>query len=217
VIATTPTTIPGVSILSRQKKRGNDVFELVLTREGIEVHRPERPAQLMSWDRVSEWEITEGRGGVILTLRGGGAVTPLVIPRWNVDDLDSVLSRLTAEPPPLTSERPVRPDSGALVWPEDAPLDGISSLSWPDKPAEAEAEAEAGAAEASDFALPDHPLSGFAEDTEHTDSDEPFRLPEPEQVLGTSESTASEIKRRADEEMARLAAALLKEEFRQES
>jgi hypothetical protein len=161
----------------------------------------------------------------------------------------------------------VRPDSGALVWPEDAPLDGISSLPWPDKPT------GPGTVDAdtSDFALPDHPLAGFAEGTDNIDSDEAFRLPEPEQVLGASASTesmestastesmesmesmestestestasetstesmasetstesmestasetstASEIKRRADEELARLKAALLKEEFRQGS
>jgi hypothetical protein len=211
--------IDGVSVYTEARRKPTVVFELALTYEGIEIRRSGEPPRYMSWDRISEWEIKEGRGGVILTLRGGGAVTPLVIPRWNVDDLDSVLSRVTSEPPPLTSEQPVRPDSGALVWPEDAPLDGISSLAWPDKPAETgtEAGAAAGAAETSEFALPDHPLSGFAEDTEDTDTDEPFRLPEPEQVLGASASTASEIKRRADEELARLKAALLKEEFRQGS
>jgi hypothetical protein len=204
--------IDGVSVYTDARRKPAVVFELALTYEGIEIRRDGEPPRYMSWDRISEWEIKEGRGGVILTLRGGGAVTPLVIPRWNVDELDTVLSRLTSEPPPLTSEQPVRPDSGALVWPEDAPLDGISSLAWPDKPAERGAEAEA--AETSDFALPDHPLSGFAEDTV---SDEPFLLPEPEQVLGASASAASEVQRRADEETARQAAALLEEEFRQGS
>jgi hypothetical protein len=96
VIATIPTTIQGVSILSRQKKRGNDVFELVLTSEGIEVHRPERPAQLMSWDRVSEWEIEERKGYVLLTLRGQGAATPLVVPGWTLDDLEVLMRDVTS-------------------------------------------------------------------------------------------------------------------------
>ena len=45
----------------------------------------------MSWDRVSQWEIEERRGGVLLTLRGGGAITPLVVPGWTLDDLEAVM------------------------------------------------------------------------------------------------------------------------------
>jgi hypothetical protein len=96
VIATTPTTIPGVSILSEQKKGAHDVFELVLSRQGIEVHRPERPAQQMSWDRVSEWEIEERNGYVLLTLRGHGATTPLVVPGWTLDDLEVLMRDVTS-------------------------------------------------------------------------------------------------------------------------
>jgi hypothetical protein len=96
VIATSPTRIQGVSILSRQKKRGNDVFELVLSRQGVEVRRPERPAQLMSWDRVSEWEIEERKGYVLLTLRGQGATTPLVVPDWTLDDLEVLMRDVTS-------------------------------------------------------------------------------------------------------------------------
>ncbi len=96
MIGTSPTTIQGVSILSRQKKRGNDVFELVLSREGIEVRRPERAAQLMSWDRVSQWEIEERKGYVLLTLRGSGATTPLVVPGWTLDDLELLMRDVTA-------------------------------------------------------------------------------------------------------------------------
>jgi hypothetical protein len=106
VIATVPTRIPGVSILSRQKKRGNDVFELVLTREGIEVHRPERPAQLMSWDRVSEWEIEERKGYVLLTLRGQGAATPLVVPGWTLDDLEVLMREVTSNGAPHQTDAP---------------------------------------------------------------------------------------------------------------
>lgn len=96
MIATTPTTIQGVSVLSGQKKRSHDVFELVLSRQGIEVHRPERPVQQMSWDRVSEWEIEEHNGYVLLTLRGHGATTPLVVPGWTLDDLEVLMRDVTA-------------------------------------------------------------------------------------------------------------------------
>jgi hypothetical protein len=97
VIATTPTTIQGVSLLSGEKKRGRDVFELVLSREGIEVRRPERPAQQMSWDRVSEWEIEERKGYLLLTLRGPGATTPLVVPGWTLDDLEVLMRHVTSD------------------------------------------------------------------------------------------------------------------------
>jgi hypothetical protein len=95
VTATTSTTIQGVSILSGQHKRG-DPFELVLSREGIEVRRPQRAAQRMSWDRVSEWEIEERKGYVLLTLRGQGASTPLVVPGWTLDDLEILMRDVTS-------------------------------------------------------------------------------------------------------------------------
>jgi hypothetical protein len=96
VTATTSTTIQGVSILSRQNKRPEDVFELVLSRQGIEVHRPERPVRQMSWDRISEWEIEEHKGYVLLTLRGQGATTPLVVPDWTLDDLEILMRDVTS-------------------------------------------------------------------------------------------------------------------------
>ncbi len=99
--ATATTTIPGVSLLtkgnSREKKRGGDVFELGLSQSGIEVRRPGRPVQQMSWDRVSEWEIEERKGFVLLTLRGRGATTPLVVPGWTLDDLELLLRDVTAD------------------------------------------------------------------------------------------------------------------------
>lgn len=97
VTAVTPTTIHGVSILSGEKKRGHDEFEIVLSRQGIEVRRPERPAQQMSWDRVSEWEIEERTGYVVLTLRGQGATTPLVVPGWTLDDLEVLMREVTTD------------------------------------------------------------------------------------------------------------------------
>lgn len=96
MIGTSPTTIQGVSIFSRQKKRDDDAFEIVLSHEGVEVRRPERAAQLMSWDRVSEWEIEERKGYVLLTLRGQGATTPLVVPGWTLDDLEVLMRDVTS-------------------------------------------------------------------------------------------------------------------------
>jgi hypothetical protein len=101
VIATTPTTIQGVSVLSGQEKRSHDVFELVLSRKGIEVHRPERPVQQMSWDRVSEWEIEERKGYLLLTLRGQGATTPLAVPGWTLDDLEVLMRDVTSGTAPV--------------------------------------------------------------------------------------------------------------------
>ena len=95
--ATTTTTIQGVSVLSKEKKHGHhDVFELGLSHEGIEVRRPGRPVQQMGWDRVSEWEIEEGKDYVLLTLRGRGAATPLVVPGWTIDDLAELMQDITS-------------------------------------------------------------------------------------------------------------------------
>lgn len=96
--ATTTTTIQGVSVLSRQRKLGHhDEFELGLSPAGIEVRRPGRPVQQMSWDRVSEWEIEERKGFVVLTLRGRGATTPLLVPGWTLDDLEVLMRDITSD------------------------------------------------------------------------------------------------------------------------
>ena len=104
------TTVKGVSLFSKERSRNHDVFDLALTYEGIEIRRPGEAPRHLSWERVSEWEIEQRRGGVLLTLRGGGSVTPLVIPRWKVDDLDVVLRDVTShstEPGPVVDEIPV--------------------------------------------------------------------------------------------------------------
>lgn len=106
VITTTSTTIQGVSLLSAEKKGGRDVFDLVLSRECIEVRRPERPAQQMSWDRVSEWEIEERKGYVLLTLRGQGATTPLVVTGWTLDDLEVLMRDVTSGGTARVPDRP---------------------------------------------------------------------------------------------------------------
>ncbi|HWF15469.1 MAG TPA: hypothetical protein VG244_04755 [Acidimicrobiales bacterium] len=104
--ATTTTTIQGVSVHSRQKKRGADVFELALSPAGIEVRRPGRPVQQMSWNRVSEWEIEERKGYVLLTLRGRDAATPLMVPGWSLDDLEILMRGLTSDAMSSDAEEP---------------------------------------------------------------------------------------------------------------
>jgi len=96
VTATTTTTIRGVSIFSRQRTRTADVFDMALSPEGVVIRRPGRADQRMAWDRVSEWELEEGPGCVVLTLRGGGSVTPLMVKGWSLDDLEAVMREATA-------------------------------------------------------------------------------------------------------------------------
>jgi hypothetical protein len=61
----------------------------------------------MSWDRVSEWEIEERKGYVLLTLRGQGAATPLVVPGWTLDDLEVLMRDVTSS---RTTNEPKVPD-----------------------------------------------------------------------------------------------------------
>jgi hypothetical protein len=100
VTATAGTTIAGVSVLSSQRGSHRDHFDLALSRRGIEVRRHGRPAQLMSWDRISQWEIEEHEGYVLLTLRGNDAATPLVVPGWTLDDLEVLMRDLTSDTSP---------------------------------------------------------------------------------------------------------------------
>ena len=108
--ATATTTIQDVSILSR-RRHNDDLFDITLSSEGIDIQRPGRPVQHLSWDRVSEWEIEERKDDVLLTLRGDAAVTPLVVPGWSVEDLMVLMRELTADsiayvPGELTDEEP---------------------------------------------------------------------------------------------------------------
>jgi hypothetical protein len=95
VRATTATTNLGVSILTGRRRSPAEVFDIAHSTDGIEIRRPGRAATLMPWDRVSQWEIEERRGGVLLTVRGGGATTPLVVPGWSLDDLEEVMRTAT--------------------------------------------------------------------------------------------------------------------------
>ncbi len=91
----TTTTIRGVSIFSRQPKRKTDVFDIALSPEGIVIRRPGRNDQHMGWERISAWEIEERPDCVILTLRGGGSVTPLLVQGWSPEDLETVMREVT--------------------------------------------------------------------------------------------------------------------------
>ena len=126
--ASTTTTIRGVSIFSRQRKRKADVFDIALSPEGIVIQRPGRNDQHMAWERISEWEIEERPGCVVLTLRGGGSVTPLLVQGWSLDDLETVMRDATEattgpdeapDPVPAAAEAP--PPAEAVEEPEPQP------------------------------------------------------------------------------------------------
>ncbi|HVB92085.1 MAG TPA: hypothetical protein VND70_08285 [Acidimicrobiales bacterium] len=108
------TTVQGVSLYTRDRGRHPDIFELVLTYGGIEINRPGQSTRHLPWERVSEWEIEQRRGGVLLTLRGGGSVTPLVIPKWKVDDLDLILRDITSH----AARSEPEPEPEAVIGPK---------------------------------------------------------------------------------------------------
>ena len=93
--ASTTTTIRGVSIYSRQRKRNGDVFDIALSPEGIVIRRPGRTEQHMTWERIAQWELEEQPDCIVLTLRGGGSVTPLMVKGWNLADLETVMRDAT--------------------------------------------------------------------------------------------------------------------------
>ncbi len=117
--ATTTTTIRGVSLLPRQRRGGGDTFDLALSLDGMEIRRRGQPAQHMSWSRVSQWEIEERPGYVLLTLRGGGATTPLVVPGWTLDNLEILMREVTADSGDIAPDAPgastVVPAAAALA------------------------------------------------------------------------------------------------------
>lgn len=95
VAAPAATVIAGVSLATNGRRHNGDRFDLAISPERIEIRRPGQEIRQLPWDAVSEWEIEDQRGGVLLTLRGRGAVTPLHVPRWTVDDLAAVLQEAT--------------------------------------------------------------------------------------------------------------------------
>lgn len=104
--ATTTTTIRGVSIFSRQRSRKADLFDIALSSEGIAIQRQGRSEQHLTWERITQWEIQERPGCVVLTLRGGGSVTPLMVKGWTLEDLETVMREATTgatDPSPDTT------------------------------------------------------------------------------------------------------------------
>ncbi len=120
--ATTTTTIRGVSLLTPQRRRGGDAFDLALSLDGIEIRRPGQAVQRMSWSRVSQWEIEERRDYCLLTLRGDGATTPLVVPGWTLDDLEVIMREVTADSGGVADAAPAGGDAAvAPVAPPETP------------------------------------------------------------------------------------------------
>ena len=125
--ATAATTIQNVSILSR-RRHNDDLFDITLSADGIDIERPGRPVQHLSWDRVSEWEIEERKTDVLLTLRGSGAATPLVVPGWSVDALEVLMRDLTSGSIAYVPEEPAFEEPGEAVEADQVEA-GASQLS----------------------------------------------------------------------------------------
>jgi hypothetical protein len=122
VTATATWTIQDVSILSR-RRQNDDLFDITLSVDGIDIQRPGRPVQHLSWDRVSEWEIEERKRDVLLTLRGAGASTPLVVPGWSVEDLETLMRELTSGSTAYIPEEPALVDlAGEVLSDEEEAL-----------------------------------------------------------------------------------------------
>ena len=124
--ASTTTTIRGVSIFTRQRKRNADVFDIALSPGGIAIRRPGRSEQHMTWERITQWELEERPGCVVLTLRGGGSVTPLVVKGWSLQDLETAMRDATeattgpdVAPDPVPAAAP--PPAEAAEAPEPQP------------------------------------------------------------------------------------------------
>ena len=111
----TSTTIRGVSIFSRQRKRKADVFDMALSPEGIAIQRPGRSEQHMTWERITQWEIEERPGCLVLTLRGGGSVTPLMVKGWTLEDLERVMRETTSGEPESEPKTLPPPETPAPV------------------------------------------------------------------------------------------------------
>jgi hypothetical protein len=92
---TASTTIAGVSVLAGGEPSG-DPFDIAISNECIEIRRTGQQPRRMSWDRVSEWELEERADHVVLTFRGEGAATPLLVTGWSVEDLEVLLRTVTS-------------------------------------------------------------------------------------------------------------------------
>jgi hypothetical protein len=124
VTASTTTTIRGVSIFTRQRKRNADVFDIALSPEGIAIRRPGRSEQHMTWERISQWELEERPGCIVLTLRGGGSVTPLVVKGWSLEDLETAMrdaTEATTVPEDRSEPEPAAADALSPAEVSEAP------------------------------------------------------------------------------------------------
>jgi hypothetical protein len=92
-------TLKGVTLAAKGRRRGGDVFAVVLAPSGLEILRPGHPVRTMPWEGITEWEIESRRGGVRLFLRGGGSVTRLVVPGWSAEALGAALRVATGNGP----------------------------------------------------------------------------------------------------------------------
>jgi nucleoid-associated protein YgaU len=155
VTAATPTTIRGVSLLTPKRRADGAVFDIALSSDGIEIMRPGRPVQKMTWDRISAWEIEEHDEYVLLTLRGGGATTPIVVRDWTLDDLEVVMREVTTGTtgviPASESEAVVAPGPAPAVAQAVAPVPAPAPAGEEQGPQGAQAaEAAAGTAHATE-------------------------------------------------------------------
>lgn len=115
MVPATTTTITGVTIFNKKRPRRVDVFDITLSHDGIDIKRPGRNEQHLGWDRISQWEIAEQAGYVVLTLRGDGAVTPLVVKGWTLDDLEEVMRDVTSTVTgPIPSRTMPTPPPGSM-------------------------------------------------------------------------------------------------------
>jgi hypothetical protein len=112
-VPNTTTTLAGVRWPGRGRRRGRDVFDVVLTADALVVERPGAATRRLPWEQVTEWELAPRRGSVLLTLRGGGAVTAFVVPRWRADDLNAALRAATAPPEDAALTGPAAPTGPA--------------------------------------------------------------------------------------------------------
>jgi hypothetical protein len=118
------TTLRGVTLLTKSRRKGDDAFDISISPNGIEIHRSGEEARLLEWDRVSTWEIEQRKHSVLLILRGGGSETPLMIPGWNVHDLDQLLGAMTAHLAPPVDLPVDAPESEREPGVEPAGVEG---------------------------------------------------------------------------------------------
>jgi len=144
MVPATTTTITGVTIFTKKRPRRVDVFDITLSHDGIDIKRPGRNEQHLGWDRISQWEIAEQAGYVVLTLRGDGAVTPLVVKGWTLDDLEEVMRDVTSTvtgpipsrtmPPPPAQSQPQPQPTAESPTPRPGSMSAVTTPAAPVPP-----------------------------------------------------------------------------------